>query len=200
MAATTLRCLILGRDPSGESHQLLTFLNPTEGLLRCLLRVQRNTKATQPDLFDEGEISLEPAKDGGTRFAREYRLLTRQLGIARQHRSLERASRLANLVRKNPPPPESSEVCYQIIFETFAAMAQRPRPDAAYFKGLWLMLKDGGWPVHEHWFLRLGNAQKDAAAVLSQPLDAQSVAESTIATLTNDLEQWATQEAHFVLP
>ncbi len=200
MSASSLRCLILGRDPSGESHFLLTYLEPAEGLMRCLLRARGGKGATTPDLFDEGELTLERAKDGGTRFAREYRLLTRRVGLARHHRTLERASRLAGMLRKNPPPPESAEVCYRIALETFDAMAARPRPDCAYFKSLWLILKDGGWGVHEQWFTRLGGRQAAAAAILGQPLDAQTTDEETVAALTTDLERWAAGEAHFVLP
>jgi hypothetical protein len=165
-----------------------------------LLRTRRGKQATLPDLFDEGEITLEAAKESGTRFARDYRLLTRRQGIARNHRHLERASRLANLLRKNPPPPESAEVCYRITLETFEAFTHRPRPDAAYFKGLWLILKDGGWPLHEHWFVRLGARREDATAILTQPLDAQTTPEATVTSLSQDLEKWATQEAHFILP
>jgi hypothetical protein len=55
------------------------------------------------------------------RFARDYRLLTRRAGVARDHRTLERACRLAAMIRKNPPPPESAEVCYRIARECFDA-------------------------------------------------------------------------------
>ena len=200
MSASSLRCLVLGRDPSGESHSLLTLLEPAEGIVRCLIRTQRGNGTTLPDLFDEGEVSLERAKDGGIRFARDYRLLTRRAGLARDHRTLERACRLASMLRKNPPPPESAEVCYRIALETFDAMAARPRADCAYFKSLWLMLKDGGWGVHEQWFTRLGARQAHAAAILSQPLDGQTTDEETVAKLATDLERWAAGEAHFVLP
>ena len=98
------------------------------------------------------------------------------------------------------PPPESAEVCYRIALETFDAMAARPRADCAYFKSLWLMLKDGGWGVHEQWFTRLGARQAHAAAILGQPLDGQTTDEETVAKLAVDLERWAAGEAHFVLP
>lgn len=113
MSASSLRCLVLGRDPSGESHSLLTLLEPAEGIVRCLIRTQRGNGTTLPDLFDEGEVSLERAKDGGIRFARDYRLLTRRAGLARDHRTLERACRLASMLRKNPHrpnPPRSATV------------------------------------------------------------------------------------------
>jgi len=200
MSSATLRCLILGRDPSGESHTLLTFLEPKQGLDRCLIRLTRSKTTTAPDLFDECEIQIEKSKDGGTRFAKDYRLITRHQGIAKNHRTLERACRLASMIRKNPPPPESAQVCYHIAVETFAAMAERPRPDAAYFKGLWLMIKDGGWPVHEQWLTRLGNRQELAGSILTQPLDAQTCDEETVAKLSTDLEHWAAGEIHFVLP
>lgn len=200
MSTTSLRCLVLGRDPSGESHSLLTLLEPAAGLVRCLIRTQRGKGATLPDLFDEGEVTLERAKDSGTRFASDYRLLTRRTACGRDHRTLERACRLAAMIRKNPPPPESSEVCYRIALETFDAMAARPRPDCAYFKSLWLMLKDGGWGVQEQWYAGLGARQGYAAAILTQPLDAQTTDEETVAALATDLERWAAGEAHFVLP
>jgi len=200
MSSAPLRCVVLGRDPSGESHLLLTLLEPTQGLERCLLRISRAKGATPPDLFDEAELALERAKDGGTRFARDYRLLHRRVGMARSHRTLERACRFAAMIRRNPPPPESAPVCFRIAQETFAAMAERPRPDCAYFKGLWLMIKDGGWPVAEHWLAQLGARREAAAAVLTQPLDAQTTDEETVAKLSADLERWAAGEIHFVLP
>ena len=64
MSASSLRCLVLGRDPSGESHSLLTLLEPAEGIVRCLIRTPRGNGTTLPDLVDEGEVSLERAKEG----------------------------------------------------------------------------------------------------------------------------------------
>jgi hypothetical protein len=79
-------------------------------------------------------------------------------------------------------------------------MAARPRADCAYFKSLWLILKDGGWGVHEQWFTRLGTRQAHASAILGQPLDGQTTDEETVAKLSTDLERWSAGEAHFVLP
>jgi hypothetical protein len=53
---------------------------------------------------------------------------------------------------------------------------------------------------HEQWYTRLGARQGYAAAILTQPLDAQSTDEETVATLATDLERWAAGEAHFILP
>ncbi len=198
--ASTLRCLILGREPSGESHLLLSVLESEQGLVRCLLRSRPSSKAERPDLFDEAEITLEPAKGGANRFARDYRLVRRLSGIGQSHGALERASRLANLLRRNPPPPESAAVAYQIVRETLSAMATRPRPDAAYVKALWLLLKDGGWPVEADWLGRLGAQAAIAASVLGTALDAQTATEAEVRTLSEDLERWAAGEVHYILP
>ena len=200
MASGALRCLVLGREPSGESHVLLTLLEPTDGILRCLARASRRAGATQPDLFDEAEVTLERASGGANRFVREYRPLQRQPGIGRNHAALERASRLAGVVRRNPPPPESAPVAFEIVREGLAAMAGRPRPDAAYLKALWLLLKDGGWPVEAHWLSRLGARRAAAAGVLSLPLDAQVAEPAAVADLAADLERWAVGEVHYVMP
>jgi recombinational DNA repair protein (RecF pathway) len=199
MPAGTFRCLVLGREPSGESHLLLSLLEPEAGVHPCLIRANRRGDG-RPDLFDEAEVTLERARGGANRFVRDYRVLRRRTGIGRDTQALERASRLGNLVRRNPPPPESAPVAYRIVDETLAAMADRPRPDAAYLKALWLLLKDGGWPVEADWLGRLGTRASQAAAVLASPLDAQSVDPATVAALSQDLERWAAGEVHYVLP
>lgn len=198
--AGALRCLVLGREPSGESHLLLTVLDAEEGASRCLVRARAAGKSERPDLFDDAEITLEPAKGGANRFARDYRLTRRRAGIGRSPAALERASRLCNLIRRNPPPPESAPVALQIAREALDAMAARPRPDAAYLKALWLLLKDGGWPVEADWLGRLGSRATAAADVLSRPLDGQVVDASGVAALTEDLERWAAGEVHYILP
>lgn len=193
------RCLVLGREPSGESHLLLSLLEPEEGVHPCLIRASRRGDG-RPDLFDEAEVSLERQRGGSNRFVRDYRVVRRQTGIGRSPQALERASRLGNLVRRNPPPPESAAVAFRIVQETLSAMASRPRPDAAYLKALWLLLKDGGWPVEADWLGRLGARATDAAAVLAAPLDAQTVGAAEVASLSQDLERWAAGEVHYVLP
>jgi recombinational DNA repair protein (RecF pathway) len=199
MPAGTFRCLVLGREPSGESHLLLSLLEPEEGLHRCLIRASRKGDG-KPDIFDEAEVALEKPKGGVNRFIREYRVIHRHTGIGRSTQALERASRLGNIVRRNPPPPESAAVAFRIVLETLGAMATRPRPDAAYLKALWLLLKDGGWPVEADWLGRLGTRATDAASVLSSPLDAQVADTAMVTSLTQDLEQWAAGEVHYILP
>ncbi len=198
--AGSLRCLVLGREPSGESHLLLTVLDAEEGASRCLVRSRAAGKSERPDLFDDAEITLEPAKGGANSFARDYRVGRRRAGIGRSPAALERASRLCNLIRRNPPPPESAPVALQIAREALDAMATRPRPDAAYLKALWLLLKDGGWPVEADWLGRLGARATAAASVLSRPLDGQEVDAAGVAALSEDLERWAAGEVHYILP
>ena len=196
----TLSCLVLGREPSGESHLLLTVLDREEGVARCLVRARAAGKSERPDLFDDAEVALEPAKGGANRFARDYRVAARRTGIGRSPAALERASRLCNLLRRNPPPPESAPVALQIAREALDAMAGRPRPDAAYLKALWLLLKDGGWPVEADWLGRLGARAATAASILSRPLDGQEVDAADVAALSEDLERWAAGEVHYILP
>lgn len=200
MGSGALRCLVLGREPSGESHTLLTLLEAEEGLVRCLIRPSRRAGVAQPDIFDEAEVTLEKSSGGANRFVREYRALQRLPGLGKSHVALERASRLAGIIRRNPPPPESAPVAFQITRETLHAMADRPRPDAAYVKALWLLLKDGGWPVEADWLGRLGSRREIATGVLSQPLDTQTASTADVQDLAQDLERWAVGEVHYVLP
>ena len=197
--------LVLLREDAGERHLRLTLLDPSHGLVRCLYKpaAKSGSPMVTPDLFDSAEVFLSPPKAGEcARFVREYRLVRRLPGLGSDYARLTLACRLARLLAKNPHPPESWPVLHALACDALAAIASKPRPDAAYFKCLWRIARDEGWPVKEDFAERLRPGERALAALaLATPLASLAPADAPpalIEGLTRDLERWLAREAHYV--
>lgn len=198
--------LVLRRDPAGERHLRLTLLDPEHGLVTCLYKPAAKSGAAMvtPDLFDTAEVFLDtPKGDGPARFVREYRLVGRLAGLAADYARLTYACRLANLISKNPHPPESRRRLHTLADGALVAFAGKPRPDAAYFKTLWLIARDDGLPVKEDFAanLRLGEVEL-IGTLLNTPLaglDDTLAPPAQVEGITRTLEQWLVREADFVI-
>lgn len=192
--AVTHTGILLSREPSGERFLKLAFLCEEQGLVGCLLRVSTTMKPGAntppvPDLFDTAEITLTPAKGSGVNFASGYRVTHRAAAIGADYARLTAACRWARILIKNPPTPDSHEAVFALCKQALEAFASRPRPDATFFKSLWKLAKDGGWPVLEHWLAGLSPADNaHARTILQKPLDAQETPPDIVARLTLALE------------
>ena len=198
--------LVLLREPAGERHLRLTLLDPEEGLVRCLYKPAAKSGAptVTPDLFDACEATLDAPKAGdNARFVREYRLVKRLDALGRDYARLALACRFATLLAKNPHPPESFAGLHALATGAFTAFAEKPFPEAAYFKTLWLVARDEGWPVKEHFFPSLRAGERELAArLLATPLAGLSSDDAPKAAtegLSRALEQWLAREAHYVV-
>ena len=134
---------------------------------------------------------------------REYRLVRRHAALGADYARLTLACRLANLLAKNPHPPESWPAIHALASRAFAAIADRPHPETAYFKCLWLLARDEGLPVKEDFFVRLRPGERDLAVLLlNTPLagiTGEAAPKPLVAGLVSSLEQWLVSEAHFVI-
>jgi recombinational DNA repair protein (RecF pathway) len=197
--ARTLAGLVLAREHSGERFLKITVISPETGAVMCLLRTA--AKSSVPDLFDTAELTLEPARGSGPRFASDYRVLRREGALGADYARLALACRFALIVAKNPASQESYEPLYALSMSAVSAFATRPRPDATLLKALWSLVREGGWPVREHWLAGLPEESRVlCAAILSQPLDAQEAPPEAVAQMIRNLEHWMEYECQFVIP
>lgn len=197
---------MLRRESAGERHLRLTLLDPEHGLVRCLYKPASKSGAAMvtPDLFDSAEVFLDTPKAGeAARFVREYRLVRRLSGLGADYARLTYACRLANLLAKNPHPPESWPSLHALAEGAFTAFAEKPRPDAAYFKTLWVLARDEGLPVKADFGAGLRAGENELAAlVLARPLaelDEVAAPRALVEGLSRALERWLVREAHFVI-
>lgn len=198
--------LVLRRESAGERHLSLTLIDAEHGLVRCFYKPAAKSGAAMvtPDLFDTAEVFLDTPRSGEpARFVREYRLVRRHAGLGADYARLTLACRLANLLTKNPHPPESWPALHALATGALEAIAGKPRPEAAYFKTLWRLARDEGLPVKEDFFVRLRPGERDlAVVVLNTPLAGlteESAAKPLVESLSRSLEQWLASEADFVV-
>ncbi len=189
--ATEATLLVLRK--SGENGQLLTFLSPTHGLLQAFKRTasSRSAKQPAPDLFDEVSLTLEPAREGEMLFVREYLVRHRRTKIGESYQALLFASRFALLLSRHLFTTEEAPEWHALLQQTLTAWETNLRPDAAYFKSLYLFAKKQGIPVKEEWFPELRPDQlTKIAAILREPLAAQTTPAPIVETLTSAFETY----------
>lgn len=204
---------ILARQPSGsDNFEQLTAFSPEHGVLLCLTRVSkaarpasaRRSSAQQSegrlDLFDEAELWLESSNQGRTWFIKEHRFILRHDGIGRSYEALKTAAAFGTLLARNPVPDESREPVTALLRSSLGALAAGGRPDIVWFKTLYRLLRDEGYPVKQQWWPLLPAADRDTAAqLLNQPLAAQTADAPTVAALTRRLEAWVAAETEIRL-
>jgi hypothetical protein len=184
---------VLLKRPPADRFQSFTVFSRTDGPLLVLQRVTRKAAVTSTplDLFDEVALDLESSNQGQTWFVREARLLRRRSDIGRSYDALRLASALAALVARNPVPEESRADVAALLGQALDAFASAARPDLVWFKSLYRFARDEGYPVKEEWFPSLPVEDRaQVAALLNQPLAAQTAAPDAVRHVTTALEQY----------
>lgn len=194
---------ILDRIVQGEKFWRVVILTREYGAQPCLVRIAGKNKTTcVPDLFDEAEILLDKPKagtDSALRFAKEYRLVRRNVGISGNYSALVCASKFASLLAKNTFPPDSHTGIYRLSENVFRAFGEKPNPDATYLKALWTLARDNGYPVREDWFENSCFEDREGiAAVLKTPLEQLCIDSRDITHYVHRLESWLSREHQFI--
>jgi hypothetical protein len=190
----TTDALVLGKGLPADSFQPYVVFSSEHGGLRILQRLSRKSStASGPplDLFDEAELLLESSNEGRTWFVRESRVLVRRSEIGRSYDALRLASAFASVVAENPVHEESRAAVHALLHEAFAAFASAGRPDIVYLKSLYRFARDEGYPLKQHWFPELNEADRALAlAVLNRPLAGQTATPAEVARLRTRLETY----------
>lgn len=148
--------LVLKTERSGESFLKLHLLTAEQGIFLCLKRTSKKpAQSTKPDLFDQAHVTLESSKQGTMLFVKEYQLLKRRETIGQSYRSLEAASNFAQLLVHNAAHMPESEVLFNLTARTLDAFSGGKAPEVVILKGIYLLLKNEGYPVRESWWPEL---------------------------------------------
>lgn len=195
---------ILNREVQGEKFWRVVILTREYGAQPCLVRIAGKNKTTcVPDLFDEAEILLDKPKagtDSHLRFAKEYRLVRRNIGISGNYSALVCASKFATLLTQNTFPQDSHAGVYKLCKNVFRAFGEKPNAEATYLKALWTLSRENGYPVREDWFENSCFEDREGiAAVLKTPLEQLCADSRDIAHYVHRLEAWLVREHHFIL-
>jgi hypothetical protein len=185
--------VVLERAASGESWFRLLCFSVEHGNLNCLQRRSRRAAAVCPllDLFDEAQLILESSNEGRTWFIREAAILRRHPALGRSYETLRCACRFAHMVAGNPVAEESRPSVGRLLERAIAAWEAGARPDAVYFKSVFLLAREEGYPVHEDWRAGLSaDDQRTVTAILRESSSSQSSSSAEVARLAAALESY----------
>jgi recombinational DNA repair protein (RecF pathway) len=194
--AHSLEGIVLSRVETGENHLRISVFSETLGLQTVLFRKGRKHQANDlPDLFDEIELSLAPARSTGFRFVREYRVIAKKRELAHDHRRFQAASDLARLFLENGQHLLEPKPFAGLLHSALSALCKGGNPQVVYFKALFLFTQKEGLPVKESWLSDLTTAERTRVrSILSQPVDTQVGDLSTLCILVDSLRLWLNTE------
>jgi hypothetical protein len=195
--------LVLDRTPGSEGWIRLTAFSATEGRLECMQRLSSKPSAAVPplDLFDHVRATLETRNQGRTWFLREAQPLRRRTGLGASYATLTHACRLARVIARTPIHDDSRSAVAALIDRALDAWETGIRPDAVYFKSLFLLARDEGFPVREEWLRQLAADERATTeTILRQPAAEQTTAEPEVRRLSHALEDYLAHEHDFVFP
>jgi hypothetical protein len=194
--------VLLKRPVTADAFHGFTVFSAEHGPLFVLQRLPgssaRRKGSANPaaapaplDLFDEVSLFLESSNQGRTWFVKETRLLTRHTGIGHSYDALRLASTFAAVVARNPVDEDSRPAVAELLRIAFQAFASGARPDVVYFKSLYRLGRDEGYPLKEQWFPTLPAAdQAEVALLLNRPLADQTASADNVVRLQRRLEEY----------
>jgi recombinational DNA repair protein (RecF pathway) len=189
---------VLDRVETGDHWLRLALFSAEHGVLDGLQRQSRRTTASSPplDLFDEVRLRLETPNQGRTWFVREAVPLRRRPGLGGSYTALREACRLARVLVRNPLHEESRGQVYALLQRALDAWETGVRPDAVYFKSLFLLARDEGYPVREEWREHLEPGDRAMVdRILRETAAGQTSATTDVARLALALEEYLRQTA-----
>lgn len=184
---------VLVKRPPSDSFQGLVLFSAEHGVLQAQQRIAKKNSATSPalDLFDEASLLLESSNQGRTWFVKEAVLNTRHADIGRSYETLRFACALGALIARNTVHEESRRAVATLLRSALAAFATGVRPDIVWFKSLYVFARDEGYPLKQQWFPTLPAVDRTVvAALLNQPLAAQTAEPTLVVKLTRRLEDY----------
>lgn len=205
LMSETHTVLVLRKEPSGESFLKLHLLGSELGCQLCLKRVatkNRSTKAA-PDLFDTAEVRLDTSKYGTAQFIAEYQVVRRRNEIGLSYRTLQLASSLSKLLIANGSHMADLPALYQLAERSMNAFADRLEPSVVFLKGLFLLLKEEGYPVRESWWPDLpSHIRGPVRELLREPSPASLTPElrGSCEAATQNLLHWLRRETDLTFP
>lgn len=193
--------ILLAKKESGEHGLLLTLLSPEHGILHAFKRISSRSRQPHPDLFDEVSLLLNKAKGSDLWFVSEYVVNRRRPRIGAHYRGFLYACRYAVLLAHHVFGPDEGSLWSGQLRQALDAWESAARPEATYFKALYLFASLQGIPVKEDWLLSLQPEQAKAArAILRQPLREQTVPAPAVEHLIAAFERYLHDQHEVRLP
>ncbi len=195
--------LVLDKAEHGEKFIRLILFHQHQGLLTGLIRTSGSRAikhANAPDICDEATAILTKGQ-GNLYFIKDYQLIHRHSQLGMSYDRLQWAARLIRALRPNMNHIDEIENHYALLKNTLSSIAEKPLPEAAYCKCLYLFARSEGYAVGESWLRSLPLPVKQAALhILQSPLAEIVVSDENMKQVRQTLETFLRHHSDIILP
>ena len=167
----------------------------------CLKRRSNKPSVkTQPDIFDYAAVELDQSVQSKVCFMRDFQLLKRYQAIGNDYKTFFYASDFSRILTRTLMHADFSPSAYQLFAQAMESWETNIRPEAVFFKSLYLFVRKEGYPIKEQWWKSKSLSKRDAvASILKHPLNEQEIPASTIESLNKDLKKWVTDYTEILI-
>lgn len=195
---TELSGIALSRDPAGDRFLRVRLFDQALGLQSALFRLpsKRGIKSVPPDLFDDLECRLNPARSGSSiPFVAEYRKLRAYRELAHNPAHFLSASEIARFYLINGDHLLDPGPRLQLLRSALDSFSRALLPKVVLLKLYFCFARDEGLPVRESWLASLPSLlAEEASKVLSLPVTESGAEPIKIDFLVDGLKQWMNAE------
>lgn len=183
---------ILSKETTGESHLRYQFLADKKGMMLCLKRrANKPSIKTQPDIFDFAAVELDQSDQSKVCFIRDFQLLKRYQAIGNDYTTFYYASDFARILTRTLMHADFSSHAYELFPQALESWESNIRPDAVFFKSLYLFVSKEGYPIKEQWWKSISRSKRNSvASILKSPINEQEIPAATVESLNNELKRW----------
>ncbi|MDX2185437.1 MAG: hypothetical protein SFV32_00755 [Opitutaceae bacterium] len=190
---------VLGTHPPTDKYFRVDLFSAEAGAIVAYQRLSR--KGGTLDLFDHVRADLDATPQGEAWFVRDTRLLGKPEGMGRSYEALQHASLFARAVLANPVPDESRIPVYELIGQSLHSFGSGNRPDITLFKSLFVLIRDEGYPLRQHWLPTLSAPdQVKVKELLARPIKDQDAAATDVRRLLGRFVEYLQGHTEFRLP
>ncbi len=192
---------LLSKKTTGESYLSYQIFSGEHGLLLCLKRVsQKKTDKVQPDLFDRAQLDLEKPQTGYAWFVRDYEIIKRHTGIARNYNSLLCASEFASTLLKNLTHTETFAGLFHLTGVVFQSWEKGLNPELVLLKSLYLFAREEGYPVKQDWWQNLPPSEREEATrLLNNKIETLNIDDEKLQSILQNFKKWLPQGTDILL-
>lgn len=192
--------IIIGIEHHSERFDKVHVFEEEEGYL-CLLKRKSTKKMARNnlDLFETVELSFQRKTSNDIGFIKESTQIKSHTNIGKSYDAFDYASKFCRAIHLNAKHMANPPGVYELIELSLDAWNHKPNPEITYFKAIYRLASEDGFPVKEDWLQRLKKADFIfAKSVLFQPVDSQKTPKKQLIPLADDLIHWLTHQQDFV--
>ena len=192
--------IVIGIEEGSERFSRVHLFSATDGCELTLKRKTSRRAGTQHlDLFQTVELVIDQKAEQDLSFLKETQILTERPQIGKHYPTFEMASRFCRAVRLNARHMQDPASIYDLLEQSLNAWNSKPFPHTIFFKALFRLASEEGFPVRQYWVGRMKKEERlEADKLLSSPLDTLLSPESSANQLASDLINWLTHHQEFM--